>query len=1183
MSVASVAVAPRSSLSIVKAAFGLDAAAEESKSKEVDELASRLIVAAGGAGGTGAVSRGSVGGPSGGRHGVTDASSSSSVAAPRDGDDPMSQALDEAQTLRTGEDAAAFFLKHGAACPVKFLYALRKWPIEGDVFRPYELVIVPFTAVADEYFTISASGVVFISPGEPSEFLSLSEWMRDHAAFNICTGMRFFKYFLRLKMFQVWRQNVRFNRYCKQRFNVRNRLFSWKLAFSGAVMDIQGALAVMERAPLLDMAANRYSVNAFSDAQMAARTEAARIVERQVAAIQARMERVIADVTRRARAKDDDEDEDEDDAAAARAKALQQKSMAAAKAEAARRAAAQRSAAAEEAALCQFVRMVDYMIVETVARVVTANFAQMLQELSDQEHRRGGPGMFLTAVRFEVPAGGKEAVAAFEPCCDDLVGLVDVIVADTIKTFTSTSRILYARPFREYVQELPTAAGAGNLGAPTVAALLADSPEFRSIRTSIESRFRDDFTAAQAYVAVFESVRPIFEYGRTFDFEAYKAQEQTTYGLQRDMSRLKQWDAVVDRMRSQHMEGCLFIDSKRLKTELEPVTVAGMERLKGLLLDLAKAKCRAASEAFMARSKVLDSRISVLEKFASHMERLSGVRDAEAALLREASSVEDMYKLLASYEVKISSEESVALDDLRNSGTVYTDAFRKSEVWLEEKLPEMSRELDVNIIKITDTIRVLGESVNEGPFLDATQPSETIVAMLGEASAKLAALAARADTFNHWQTLFATTPYEFRQLKQAQKSFDTRLGVWGGLNDFERKHRVWTDGPFAKVDVEELARDVQSFQKHAFMLDKQLGDDVTALFKAKVSAFKVYVQVITDLGNRSMRDRHFRRIYEEFGQPFTPNNPARSLGEMLAFGVETKGDLVGEVSGTASGEAQLEASLAKVVDAWAVTDFVIKSYREQKNVFVLGSLEEISVQLEDHQVTLQTMMGSRYIMGVRDAVEMWDKKLSLLSDTLDEWVAVQRNWMYLETIFSAEDIQRQLPAEAQKFKDVDRKWKEIMLKTSRKPNVLAALDQGDWYLKTFRDANESLDQIQKSLEDYLETKRGGFPRFYFLSNDELLAILSQTRDPQAVQPHLSKCVRKRAAPVRQRAARLLLATNPLPDRPPAAGPFLLLPPVRCAQERRLRQGRRLVEHHRHEQQRRREGALLRARRCAGQC
>ena len=37
-------------------------------------------------------------------------------------------------------------------------------------------------------------------------------------------------------------------------------------------------------------------------------------------------------------------------------------------------------------------------------------------------------------------------------------------------------------------------------------------------------------------------------------------------------------------------------------------------------------------------------------------------------------------------------------------------------------------------------------------------------------------------------------------------------------------------------------------------------------------------------------------------------------------------------------------------------------------------------------------------------------------------------------------------------------------------------------LDTFVDANKGLDEIQKSLNDYLEVKCAAFPRFYFLSN-----------------------------------------------------------------------------------------------------
>lgn len=104
----------------------------------------------------------------------------------------------------------------------------------------------------------------------------------------------------------------------------------------------------------------------------------------------------------------------------------------------------------------------------------------------------------------------------------------------------------------------------------------------------------------------------------------------------------------------------------------------------------------------------------------------------------------------------------------------------------------------------------------------------------------------------------------------------------------------------------------------------------------------------------------------------------------------------------------------------------------------------------------------------------------------------------------SEEIAKHLPKERRAFNEADSIWRSIMAQVQKTPDVELVTEQ-ERLLDDLKQMNSSFTVIEKSLNAYLDSKKLAFPRFFFLSNEELIEILSETKDPLNVQPFVKKC------------------------------------------------------------------------------
>ncbi|GMI05338.1 hypothetical protein TrVE_jg1168 [Triparma verrucosa] len=611
-------------------------------------------------------------------------------------------------------------------------------------------------------------------------------------------------------------------------------------------------------------------------------------------------------------------------------------------------------------------------------------------------------------------------------------------------------------------------------------------------------------TELQKYLSYWDRYKPLWEMDKESFIRRYAKANRPLKSYDNDVTRHKEQQADIQGEEISHTINFIKIDCTLLKTSLVNHCVVWQNKLTGLLNQNALQQLRDLHLLFEDNTKRLTTPPLNLKSLSESINKMRELKADLPEIEKKFAPLDAMYNTLQKFEVQITDEEHDLLENLQTEWNNFNQMLVDVEKMLDKSKVNMKRDLETSVEDYGDHVKDLRKEVVVSLPYKAELTKEEAFAAIDEYKKKSENAKAIQLSLKPGLDIFGIELPDHKEMRDTERDLDLMSQIWNLSSEWDSVWDKWRGGLFRKLDVEEMENQSGVYTKTIGKLRREIAAwGIWGAMKEKIEQFKQTLPLIQDLRSEALRPRHWANLKKEINKEFDPESSTFTLDNIFSLGLHNYAEFIGEMSANANKELNIERSLADIETRWADVVIDIAEYKEI--YFKIRSTEDLFQLLEDDSVALSTMKASKYYNSFKEKIDFWEGTLSTISEIVDMILTVQRKWMYLESIFmAAGDISKQLPEEYTLFVQVNDGFKSVMGRVFGDPNAQSACGVPGM-LDEVTDFDNKLEKIQKSLDQYLETKRVLFPRFYFVSDDDLLEILGQSKEPQLVQKHIKKC------------------------------------------------------------------------------
>uniref|UniRef100_A0A803W400 Dynein axonemal heavy chain 8 n=1 Tax=Ficedula albicollis TaxID=59894 RepID=A0A803W400_FICAL len=487
------------------------------------------------------------------------------------------------------------------------------------------------------------------------------------------------------------------------------------------------------------------------------------------------------------------------------------------------------------------------------------------------------------------------------------------------------------------------------------------------------------------------------------------------------------------------------------------------------------------------------------------MEALAAIQEKRSDIDISMGPIEEAYSILNAFQVEVTREESDGVDSMRYAFSKLKTQATAVQDELVEVQPKFKSEL-------LEAVAVFREDVSnfetayetEGPMVPNIPPQE--------ASKRQQIFQANFDdlwrkfiTYSSGERLFGLPVTEYDILHRVRKELSLLQKLYGLYDTVINTINGYYDILWTEIDIEKITTELTEYQNRCRRLPKGLHHwQAFSDLKKRIEDFIECCSLLEMMSDKAMKQRHWDRISETTGHHFDVESETFCLRNIMEAPILKNKEDIEDICISAMKEKDIEAKLSQVAETWGAQSLSFAPFKARGELLLKGTEStEIMILMEDSLMVLDSLLSNRYNMAFKKQIQSWVSKLSNSSHIIEEWLVVQNLWIYLEAVFVAGDIAKELPQEAKRFQNIDKSWVKIMQRAHENPNVVACCVGDDTMEQLLPYLHEQLEVCQKSLTGYLEKKRLLFPRFFFISDPALVEILGQASDSHTIQPHLT--------------------------------------------------------------------------------